>query len=74
MPAATLPLDTGATERRRVLKGLTQAELAALVRVNVSHLNQVLRGARSPSAPLVRRLAEALGCEMIDLIIPDQVA
>jgi transcriptional regulator with XRE-family HTH domain len=57
-----------ATETRRALKGLTQVELAELTSVHVNHLNQVLRGARRPSAPLVRRLAQALGCEMSDLI------
>ncbi len=45
----------------RVLEGLRQEELALRVGVSPDHLSHVERGARRPSAELLRRLVVELG-------------
>jgi len=70
-PTATLPLNTQEAERRRALRGYTQAELAQRVHASHAHVNQVLTGNRRPSAFLVHRLAAALGCDVEDLLLKD---
>ena len=44
--------------------GLSQAELACAVSVQVSTISRLERGLQEPSWPLVRRLAAALGVDV----------
>ena len=74
MPITTVPLNTSEVRRRHAQAGLTQAELAGAIGVHPKHLSRVLGGHYSAAVPLVRRLAEALGCDISDLIEPEPVA
>lgn len=70
VPITTVPLDTAEVRRRHAVAGLTQAELAVAAGVHPKHLNRVLAGTRG-SVPLVRRLADTLGCAFTDLVVTE---
>lgn len=53
---------------RRQLKGLTLGELSKASGVTSSHLGRIERGERAPSAAVLRRLAEPLGCTEVELL------
>lgn len=67
---ARTPLDhdPAALRRRRVALGRTQVEVAAAVDISPGHLSELEGGTRNPSAPLLARLADALQCEIADLM------
>jgi transcriptional regulator with XRE-family HTH domain len=53
----------------RTRAGLTQAEVAKKAKVTVPYLSMLERGRRrSPSIPVLRRLARALGVPVGDLL------
>lgn len=56
--------------RRRIEAGLTQGELGKKAGASKAHISMVERGAAGASAPLLARLAGALGCEVADLMPP----
>ena len=53
---------------RRLEKGLTFAELEAVSGVNITYLGRIERGERCPSAHILRKLAEPLGFDEIELL------
>ena len=53
--------------RQRVVRPLTQYELAAISGVSPSHLGRIERGERFPSAHVLRRIAKPLGFEEDEL-------
>ena len=53
--------------RQRVLRPLTQYELAFMSGVSPSHLGRIERGERFPSAHVLRRIAKPLGFEEDEL-------
>jgi transcriptional regulator with XRE-family HTH domain len=58
-------------ERLRVLRrsrGMTQAELARLAEVSVTHLSELENAEIAPGIDLVDRLARALGAAVADLL------
>lgn len=48
-------------------KGISQEELAELLKISVGHLNRVERGKRSPSLKLAVRIAKTLDCTLDEL-------
>jgi PAS domain S-box-containing protein len=53
----------------RMLKGMTQAELAARVDSSVKHIGRIERGAASPSFSLIHDLAQALDTPPLNLFL-----
>lgn len=65
------PRETGnksTIARRRIAAGMTQAQLGALVGVQGTYIGAWERGERKPKLDALIRIAEALGCEVTDLI------
>lgn len=50
------------------MAGHTQTSAGEASRIEPSHLSRLVRGERPISGPLLKRLADALGCETKDLI------
>ena len=60
-PRRTLPADVAATLwRARALFGLTNNELARLMKVDASYFSKLVRGTRCPSSVTVERLIAVL--------------
>lgn len=55
-------------KRMRLKCGMTQTELARKVNVDNSLICQFERGTKAPSLPLSKEIAEALHCEISDLV------
>jgi transcriptional regulator with XRE-family HTH domain len=55
----------------RILRGVTQADLAAKAEVSVSYISELESGDTSPGIDLVARLAKGLGTSLADLL-PDE--
>lgn len=55
------PVNTAILKRRRDELDLSNRELATLVRVTPSYLDNIICGADDPSGRLIHRLARALG-------------
>lgn len=55
--------------RERLRRGLTLAQLASQVHLTVSALSQIERGASDPSISSLRRIAEAFGIPMFQLLV-----
>lgn len=51
----------------RLKKGLSQKELAFLVKISKSHLGRIEKGEGSPSLKTAVRIAKALDCTLDDL-------
>lgn len=49
-------------------KGMTQTELAEKLNITQSMLCQIERGTKTPSLPLGKEIADALGCELGSLV------
>jgi transcriptional regulator with XRE-family HTH domain len=58
-------------KRLREERGLSQVKLAARADLNPATVNQIERGARNASPGTLRKLAEALGVSLVDLIEGD---
>lgn len=56
--------------RMRVLAGLSQAQLADKASVSRQHQSAMEAGERGASEEVLHRLAEAIGCEVVELM-PD---
>jgi transcriptional regulator with XRE-family HTH domain len=66
---AAQPEMDGKLKRLRERKGLTQVELAAKARITQPYLAQLESGVRlNPSLDVLKRLAEALGVAVRDLL------
>lgn len=52
----------------RQYRGLTATELATKAVISQSHMSSIETGAREPSLPILKRLAEALGVDLDDLV------
>lgn len=72
-PNASTPLDRAQLTRRRILAGLQQKELAEMAGISKAQISRLELGRTGTSPDVLRRLAEALGCEPADLM-PDEVA
>lgn len=57
--------------RRRIEAGLTQASLATKARLSPTHMSSIESGRAGASPDVLRRLAEALGCTIADLMPPE---
>jgi transcriptional regulator with XRE-family HTH domain len=54
----------------RKLKGLTQEELAVRAEMERSYVSDLERGVRNPSVRALGQLADALGIEPHELLVP----
>lgn len=59
---------------RRRAAGLTLEALAQLAGASKGHLSQLENGQVGASPPMLAKLAGALGCEIADLMPPEDVA
>lgn len=59
-------------KRRRVEAGLNQVELAKAAGIHFSHMSCIERGVRGASPRVLKKLADALHCEVADLLPPEQ--
>ncbi|MCD7778867.1 MAG: helix-turn-helix domain-containing protein [Clostridiales bacterium] len=55
-------------KRLRLQAGLTQTQLADTVGISTAMVCQIERGSRTPTMPLGKQIAEALGKTIDDLI------
>ena len=55
-------------KQQRVMRGLGLQELATAAGVSASHLGRIERGERFPSARILRKIAQPLGSEEIELL------
>ncbi|MFJ2477050.1 helix-turn-helix transcriptional regulator [Streptomyces sp. NPDC087659] len=60
--------------RRRVEAGLTQTDLARMAGISKAHLSAVEKGKANFSPPYLRKISEALGCTIADLLPEDSAA
>ncbi|MFD9107178.1 helix-turn-helix domain-containing protein [Streptomyces bottropensis] len=60
--------DPAKVRRKRIEAGLTQIALAAEAGVSTAHMSSIERGGRGASPKVLKRLAEALDCEIVDLM------
>ncbi|MGW5477612.1 helix-turn-helix domain-containing protein [Streptomyces sp. NPDC004008] len=60
--------------RRRVEAGLNQRELARKAGISDAYMSQLARGVRPASPRVLKRLAQALDCEIVDLMPPEPSA
>ncbi len=56
-------------KQRRIMKGLTLRQLAAMSGISSSHLARIERGERFPSARTLRKLAKPSGLEEGELFV-----
>ncbi|NLV92433.1 MAG: helix-turn-helix transcriptional regulator [Firmicutes bacterium] len=56
-----------ALQQARAKKGLTQAEVAALVGIRRASYTHIERGSRNPSIQVARRIAQVLECSLDEL-------
>lgn len=74
LPASKLRQHPARLRYLRGAAGLEQAELAERAGCSQPHLSDLERGWASASVGLLKRLAAALGCQIVDLMQPDPVA
>lgn len=67
---ASLPQDPARIRRKRIEAGLSQPALAKKAGVSKSTVYRIEEGLVPAQAPTLRRLADALGCEIADLMPP----
>lgn len=67
-------VDGARLRRLRVEAGLTAAMLATSANLSLTHMCDIERGRRTPSAPLLRRIAKALNTEPKKLLLPTRRA
>jgi transcriptional regulator with XRE-family HTH domain len=63
--------DPGRLRRKRIETGLNQTELAARAELSTAHMSAIESGRRGASPKVLRRLAEALECSIVDLMPPE---
>lgn len=59
-------------KRRRIEAGLNRRELADRARIHRSYVSWLENGGRGASPRVLKRLAEALNCEIADLMAPER--
>src|SRR5436309_16136918 len=72
--APRLDFDIERCRWRRVAAGLAQQELAKLAGINKCTMCLAEQGKRNLSPPVLARVAQALGCQITDLMPPEAVA
>lgn len=60
--------DPEVLDRRRVEAGLNWTDLAARAGITKGWMSEIANGHKSPSAPVLKRLADVFGCEPRDLM------
>ncbi|WP_129408058.1 helix-turn-helix transcriptional regulator [Marinitoga lauensis] len=55
----------------RKSKRLTTVELANIAEISQSYLSELEQGLKTPTIPIARRIAKALGCELND-VFPEE--
>ncbi len=60
-------------KEKRIAACMTQKELAEAVNVDQSMICQIERGTKTPSLPLGKEIADALGCELLSLLETDEI-
>lgn len=65
--------DPGRVRRKRIEAGLQQQELARKAGISKPHMSSIEHGRVNPSPGVLQRLADALGCEIPDLMPPESV-
>lgn len=68
------PTRKSALYSQRIAQGLSREKLGALAGVTSKTVFNIERGTVKPNESTLRVLAQALGCEVSDLIEPDEVA
>lgn len=58
----------GNVRRLRKDKGLTQEQLAFEAQLDLTYIGGIERGRRNPSVLVLGRIAEALNCELVELL------
>lgn len=58
----------GAVRRRRLAAGLGQLALAEKAQITAAHVSKIETGRSSAGAGVLRRLADALGCTVEELL------
>jgi transcriptional regulator with XRE-family HTH domain len=61
-----------AVRRLRIEAGLNQKNLAAKAAISEAHMSHIEHGRVNPSPPVLGRIAAALGCEIPDLMSPQE--
>ncbi len=69
----TIPTDGAAIRRRRILAGHTTYGLATLAEISQGHLVHIEHGRRFGTPPVLKRIADALGCGISDIVHEDQL-
>lgn len=67
----TIPTDGDAIRRRRILAGYTTHGLAAKAEISQGHLVHIEHGRRFGTPPVLKRIADALGCGVEDIVDMD---
>ncbi|MFJ6386413.1 helix-turn-helix domain-containing protein [Streptomyces sp. NPDC091972] len=57
--------------RKRIEAGLTQGALATKAGISQSYMSLLEKGTCSASAPVLKRLADVLDCQIADLMPPE---
>lgn len=60
--------------RRRIEAGLSQTAAAERSGISQSHLSMIERGRKGASAPVLLQIASTYGCEVKDLLPPEDDA
>ncbi len=68
MASGSLPTNGGAIRRHRILAGYSTHGLAAKAQVSQGYLSNLERGKRFGSPPVLKRIADALGCTVADFV------
>lgn len=55
-------------KRMRLARGLTQEQLAFDAKIDLTYVGGIERGRRNPSLMVMARLADAVGCDLSDLL------
>jgi transcriptional regulator with XRE-family HTH domain len=58
-------------QRRRIQAGLNRKELAAIAGIHKTTMGRLERGLNNASPRVLKQLAEALNCEIADLMPPE---
>ena len=56
-------------KRERLKKGMTQRDLAVLVRVGVPHISKIEAGRENPSDDLLQKIADVFHCDVDELLL-----
>ncbi len=74
MPSKSIPTDGQAIRRRRILAGYTTTDLAEQAGISQGYLVHIERGQRFGRPPVLKRIADALGCGIEDIVDQEKLA